>query len=315
MVSFEPLKYLLLSGEGIFDFPLQERFQNLDKITTFGSSGNIAYRTTPTHPQAVLQLLGIGILNDQQEDSDAFIERYGSLSIHIISNSEQFIEQARVISDRGCKKHKFTHIDTHFTLDEISTNLLNFAKESLILDDPDSRALFHVVFVHITQQIDGPNPLNGEQILHLFESIISKLISSQYLHLPSQDWVKIQPNKDSQLMNELFIRSGALSAVVPKAHAHSLWVSVIGGEVLSNEPEEEPLLRQSFHMAFGKDISSELSNKRLCFLHFCPGHTRIDDIREFNSQSLQKGCWKTLLAEQFLSEIAYRLHCPPKFGA
>ncbi|KAA6367836.1 MAG: hypothetical protein EZS28_036637, partial [Streblomastix strix] len=113
-------------------------------------------------------------------------------------------------------------------------------------------------------------------------------------------------------MNELFIRSGALSAVVPKAPAHSLWVSVIGGEVLSTEPEEEPLLRQSFHMAFGKDISSELSNKRLFFLHFCPGHTRIDDIKEFNSQSLQKGCWKTLLAEQFLSEIAYRLHCTPK---
>ncbi|KAA6374423.1 MAG: hypothetical protein EZS28_030050 [Streblomastix strix] len=150
MVQIEFLKYLLLSGEGIFYHKLQEQFQNLDKITTFGSSGNIAYRTSLTHPQAVLQLL----------------------------------EQARVISDIG-----------------------------------------------------------------------------------------------------------------------------------SSEPEDEPLLRQSLHLAFGKDISSELSNKRLCFLHCCPGHTRIDDIREFNSQSLQKGCWKTLLAEHFLSEIAYRLHCTMKFGA
>ncbi|KAA6363960.1 MAG: hypothetical protein EZS28_040513 [Streblomastix strix] len=33
-------------------------------------------------------------------------------------------------------------------------------------------------------------------------------------------------------------------------------------------------------MSFGKDISSELSNKRLFFLHYCPGHTRIDDIKE-----------------------------------
>ncbi|KAA6369042.1 MAG: hypothetical protein EZS28_035431 [Streblomastix strix] len=65
-------------------------------------------------------------------------------------------------------------------------------------------------------------------------------------------------------MNELFIQIGALSGVVPKA----------------SEPEEEPLLRQSFHISFGKDISSELSNKRLCFLHYCPGHTRIDDIKE-----------------------------------
>ncbi|KAA6365220.1 MAG: hypothetical protein EZS28_039253, partial [Streblomastix strix] len=36
---------------------------------------------------------------------------------------------------------------------------------------------------------------------------------------------------------------------------------------------------------------------------------------QLQSQSLQKGSWRTLLAEHFLSEIAHRLNYTPKFGA
>ncbi|KAH7818187.1 uncharacterized protein MONOS_12818 [Monocercomonoides exilis] len=334
MVSVEPLKYLLLSGEGIFRGDSKEtalliekeKLFGLKSLMQFGSSGLLAYRNVPESVSPFLQILGIGVEENAAEEESAFNERYGKLSIHVETNSQRFAESSTKLLKYGSKAHSISVFSIQNSKEELVHHIVNRCNEFLQLSEPDKPSKINVLMIHLIpeessgHEVPSSKSLSPADILLTFNEVITYFMhnpsdSSPTYPLPPIDYGKPLP-PSSELVNELFIKQDALAAKPPPPPPHSLWISLVGsGWEVKPLSREEYLIKPSYHFSFDRDIYKQLSNKRLGFVHCCPGHTRIDEQTEFCEESFEHGSWKTIRAEQLLSEIAYRLHCTPKFGA
>lgn len=240
MVSVEPIKYLLLVTDEVPSLLSKSEdkeisaigFDNLNLLAKYGCSGKLAFRKNESKFAAFLQIVGLLVGESKEEEEEFFIERYGKLAINIITNSNTFTDLAKPFLTLGSKNHNITLLSekeaSEKQLDELEKTII----ETMNINDTSKASNYNCTYVFLSNEFKHEsNTTSLNSPLKIYNNLIKNFIDSHYLSLPPPNFM--EPVDETELVNEIYLKQGSLTAKPPPLPPYSLFISLVYGPLKS----------------------------------------------------------------------------------